>query len=382
MKKRKLALFSTNFLDYSQTFVYDEIQNHKNYETEVFCHIVKNQDKFPYDKINFIDKNQSFLKKLEWLFYGITTYSPFFAKIFKSRKFDVLHAHFGLGSIYALTYKKIAKAPLVVTFHGYDVPVLLTKQRFYPKFWRYWLRSKAMLKNVDLFLAASNELRDLLLKIGAPKEKIKVWRLGIDIPNLNLKEKSGNQILMVGRFVEKKGFEYGIKAFAKVLKKGIDARLNIVGGGALKPEYDKIIKEEGVEKNVNFLGVLKHEDVLKTMENVDIFLAPSVVAKNGDRESGLIVAKEASARFLPVIGSYHGGIPEIIDHEKTGFLVKEKDVDSIAKYLEMLLVDKDLRIKIGLAGRKKMEEEYDIKKRVAVLEEYYDSLIKTFNSKG
>ena len=379
MNKKKLALFSTNFLEYSQTFIFDEINNHKNYDVEVFSHNLKNQDKFFYKKVNFIDKRNSFFKTIEWLLYGITTYSPSFVKKFKKNNYDIIHAHFGLGTIYALRYKKIAKIPLVATFHGYDVPVLLTKQRFLPKFWRYWLCSKSMLKNVDLFLAASNELKDLLIKIGAPKDKIKVWRLGIDIPNITLKEKSGTQVLMVGRFVEKKGFEYGIQGFANVIKKGINATLNIIGNGDLESKYKEIIKLNGIEKNVKFLGVLNHEDVLRTMENMDILLAPSVVASNGDRESGLIVAKEASARFLPVIGSYHGGIPEIIDHEKTGFLVKEKDFNGIAKFLEKLLLNKNLREKLGKAGREKMEKEYDIKKRVEVLEQYYDTLLKQYN---
>lgn len=379
MNKKKTALFSTNFLEYSQTFIYDEIKNHREYEVEVFCHSIKNEKQFPYETVHYLNKKHSIRGKLEWLLYGMSTYSPSFMRKIKDNSFDVIHAHFGLGSIYALPYKRASNAPLIVTFHGYDLSVLLTKQRFYPKFLRYWLRSKTMFKDVDRFLAASNDLKELLIKLGAPAEKVKVWRLGVDLSDKTyIQRKQKNNILMVGRFVEKKGFEYGIKGFAKIIKKGCKATLSIIGDGSLRTKYEQIIQSEGIVEHVNFLGVLDHKDVLETMQKMDILLAPSVIASNKDRDSGLIVAKEAAARFMPVIGSYHGGIPEIIEHEKTGFLCDEKDVDAIALYLERLLRNPDLQKKQGEAGRKKMEKEYNIVECVKKLEEHYDDVIEQF----
>ncbi len=382
MNKRKTALFVTNFLQYSQTFIYDEIANHKKYDIEVFSHNRMNPGSFPYDKVNALSENNSLVGKLEWLLYGTTTYSPTYMRKMKNGNFDVIHAHFGLGSIYALPYLKAADAPLVVTYHGYDVPLLMTNSRFKPQNWRYWLRSKAMFKKVDRFLAASNELRDLLIQLGAPEHKVKVWRLGVDIPEMKeIPERNGKNILMVGRFVEKKGFEYGLRGFAEVVRSGFDCTLNIIGSGDLRSRYDEIIKEAGIEDNVKFLGVMDHDKVLETMEKMDILVAPSVIAANGDRESGLIVAKEASARFVPVIGTLHGGIPEIIDHEKTGFLVDERNPEQIAKYLEILLSDDDLRREMGSNGRKKMEQEYNIATRIEKLEEHYDEVIEEFKKR-
>ena len=114
------------------------------------------------------------------------------------------------------------------------------------------------------------------------------------------------------------------------------------------------------------------------MEASEILLCPSIVAKNGDRESGILVAKEAAARCKPVIGTYHGGIPEIIDDGKTGFIVQERDSDAMAQKLDLLLSNDQLRCDMGIAARKKMENEYRYEDRIDALEKHYDEVIAQF----
>jgi glycosyltransferase involved in cell wall biosynthesis len=376
----KVALFATNFGAYSQTFIYDEVTRHRGYDVEVFARNRENPDIFECEGVHALGPWRSRREWAEWLLYGATTISPRFMRRIRSGEFDILHAHFGPGSIYALPYQAAADLPLVVTYHGYDVPLLSTPRRFQPKYWRYWGMSKVMLRKVNRFLAASNELHDQLIELGAPKERVHVWRLGVHIPKLEEPPpgRDGTQILLVGRFVEKKGFEYAIEAFARVVGSGVDAHLNIVGDGELRPAYDAIIEREDIGDRVHFLGVMQHEDVLETMMGMDLLMCPSVVAQNGDRESGILVAKEAGARYLPVIGTYHGGIPEIIDDQTTGFLVPERNVDAIADRLGQLMRDPDLRETMGRAARKKMEREYDIDQRILVLEEHYDQVIEAY----
>ena len=118
------------------------------------------------------------------------------------------------------------------------------------------------------------------------------------------------------------------------------------------------------------------------MQNSEILLCPSIVARNGDRESGILVAKEAAARCIPVIGTYHGGIPEIIDHTKTGFIVQERDAHAIAENIDLLLSNPQLRCEMGMAARKKMENEYRYEDRIDALENHYDEVIAQFNHRG
>jgi colanic acid/amylovoran biosynthesis glycosyltransferase len=88
-----------------------------------------------------------------------------------------------------------------------------------------------------------------------------------------------------------------------------------------------------------------------------------------------MVVKEASASEVVPIGSMHGGIPEIIDNDVTGYLVAERDVASLAQRLASLASDASLRERMGRAARAKMEREYDNRQCVARLEEYYDEAI-------
>jgi colanic acid/amylovoran biosynthesis glycosyltransferase len=96
------------------------------------------------------------------------------------------------------------------------------------------------------------------------------------------------------------------------------------------------------------------------------------VDRHGNRESGLIVVKEASACATVPIGTRHGGIPEIIDDGVTGFLVAERDVGSLADRLRRLVTDPALRERLGAAAREKMCREYDNTARVRALEALYD----------
>jgi colanic acid/amylovoran biosynthesis glycosyltransferase len=179
---------------------------------------------------------------------------------------------------------------------------------------------------------------------------------------------------MVGRFVEKKGHLVGIDAFADAIAKGADAELAIIGSGPLEDQYRERIRHHGLSDRIELLGVLDADRVADVLRDSDVLLAPSQTAADGDRESGLIVAKEASACGLPVLGTRHGGIPEIVDDGVTGFLVEERDVTALGEHLTRVLGDRELRRRLGTAGRAKMEREYDLRVRIEQLESLYDSL--------
>ena len=387
MSNSKVALFSTQFCPYSQTFVWDEVTSHKRYDIDVYTLHREFADRFPYDRVFTLDE-----VPLERAICNTFIYSPTRYRQIRDGGYSLLAAHFGPGSLYALPYAQKLDIPLVATFHGYDVPLLWNARKYEPKFWRYWLLSKWMLKRVDRFLAASEELRNMLIDIGAPREKVFTWRLGVRIPELNsLKPHEAKdhgelkKIIQVGRFVEKKGYIYSMRAI-EILKNRYDAEnrpfdveLTCIGDGECRPECEKFVKNHGLENYIKFVDNLPQPEVFRLMEESDVLLCPSIVAKNGDRESGILVAKEAGARCVPVIGTYHGGIPEIIDHEKTGFVVQERDSEMIAKHLYTLFSNASLRLDMGRAARKKIESEYCLEKRIDALETHYDEVIAQSN---
>jgi colanic acid/amylovoran biosynthesis glycosyltransferase len=125
---------------------------------------------------------------------------------------------------------------------------------------------------------------------------------------------------------------------------------------------------------VRFMGVLPYDRVATELAEADVLLAPSVVAQDGDRDSGLMVVKEACAAGVVPIGTLHGGIPEIIDEGRTGFLVPERDVGALAARLRLLVSDAELRRTMAQTARASMAERFDVRERVASLERIYDEV--------
>ncbi|MBN2802142.1 MAG: glycosyltransferase [Deltaproteobacteria bacterium] len=373
------ALFRNNFLPYSETFIHDELRHHNRYDMTVFARQWRNRSQFQGHRVIAVEEIPSRRALMASLIYGATARNRTFDNIFKTEKIDIIHAHFGHNALYGGYYAKKYNIPMVVSLHGRDVTILLGKDKYRPGYLKYLFGYKQLFKSADLFLAASTELKELIQSVGCPEEKVLVHRLGIDVTNFSPAKQvtsvSQPVIVMVGRFTEKKGHKYGIEAVKKACDAGFDPMLIIAGDGPLLPEYKKLIISLNLENNVEFTGSLPHSEILKLIQQAQIVMAPSVVAKNLDRESGIIVAKEASACSVPVIGTIHGGIPDIIDDGKTGFLVRERDSEALGERLITLLEDRDLRDKFGKAARNKMLDEYDIRQKVEELEQIYDDVI-------
>lgn len=358
----RVALFSTNFLQWSQTFVHEELRHHVRYTAEVFAwrrHLIK---QFPFEPVHVAN-----------LAYGATTYSPGFIRRFREAPFDVVHAHFGPGAIYARPYAERADLPLLVTFHGYDVPLLWTRKRFTPEYLPYALGSRRMLARMTLGLCVSNELLELLVAHGVPRERLRLHHLGIDVHSFSPGERQGDfRMLMVGRFVEKKGFEHGLRAFAWHRARGGAGTLQIVGEGPREPLLRRLARDHHVAEHVHFLGRKTSAEVRDLMRSSHLLLAPSVVASDEDREGGLTVAKEASACGTVVVGTVHGGTPEIVEHGVTGLLSPERDAEAMSRNILTLADDPALRARMAAAAIAKMHAEYDLQDSVTRLENFYD----------
>ncbi len=373
----RVALLRTNFLPYSETFIHDQLRLHERYDPEVFTRQRRNMDRFQGHVVHAVEELPGRRRHLRSALYGATSLSPRLDAAFEAGNFDIIHAHFGHNALYGLRWAR--KTPMVVSLHGRDVSILISKDRLSPRWIHYTLGIKVLFRVVSRFLAASQELKDLITSVGCPPEKVVVHRLGVDIdqftPGPPPDPSEPPLIVMVGRFVEKKGHETGLLAAARAKAAGHDFRLVILGDGELRPRYERIIAENGLQGMVELPGAQPHSEVVRHLKAATVVMTPSVVAANQDRESGLIVAKEAAACAIPVVGTWHGGIPEIIDDGETGFLVPERDHGALADRLIKLLGDPELRAKMAKAARAKMEREYDNRERVRALESIYDEVI-------
>lgn len=271
----------------------------------------------------------------------------------------IYHCHFGPIGNLAVTLKEIGaiNGKIITTFYGYDVSDYVKKrgQNIYDK----------LFSRGDLFLVLSNKMRERLISLGCDEKKILIHHLGIDTSKYKpivKKYKKGDtiRILTIGRFVEKKGLEYAIKAVNQLLNRYPAIKYEIIGDGELRSKMEQIINECGISENVKLLGWQEQSVVRKKLNECDIFVAPSVTASNGDEEGTPTTIIEAQASGVPVVSTYHSGIPEMVVDGKTGFLVPERNVDELARKIEYLILNPELWQKMGMAGREHMVKEFDI----------------------
>lgn len=366
----RAAVFSPRFGPWSQTFVYDEVRAHSRYEVDVFCRRRLNPDEFPCERVH------EPAGPLGRLVYGAWGRWPPFDRILAQRGHDLIHAHFGPGAVYALPFVERHGHPFIVTFWGNDVGSLVAPRRPPPSKWRYLRVAPRILARADLMLCVSETLRGRVAELSGRPEATRLYHHGVDLSRFAPVERENDiaTFVLVGRFTEKKGHRYAIEALERLIRGGRRARLVLIGAGALEKSCRALVRERSLDEHVVFRGRLSHGETAAAVARSDVALVPSVVAADGDIEGSPTVIREAAACGLPVIGTLHSGIPELIDDGRTGYLVPERDVAALADRMADLLDDPARRRAFGQAARTKMEEDFDLHRQVSVLEDHYDSV--------
>jgi colanic acid/amylovoran biosynthesis glycosyltransferase len=204
--------------------------------------------------------------------------------------------------------------------------------------------------------------------------------VGVDLAKYNFTEREAAtrppvRVLTVARLVEAKGVEYALRAIARVIARHQEIHYQIVGDGPLRERLQGLAGELEIADHVSFLGGQSQGRISRLYEEADIFVLPSIIGPDGWQEGQGLVLMEAQATGLPIISTNTGGIPESIRDGETGFLVPERDVDSLAERLCFLIEHRHLRIQMGRAGRAYVEQNYDLNKLNDELVRLYQMVI-------
>lgn len=178
-------------------------------------------------------------------------------------------------------------------------------------------------------------------------------------------------ILSVGRLIEKKGFEYLVDACAILAEAGLSFRCQIVGDGPLWEALQARINRHGLQNQVVLRGALQQAQVLELYQESDIFVLACVVAGDGNRDGLPVVLTEAMSCQLPVITTPVTGIVDLVEHKRTGLLVRERDILALAEALKCLIEDKKMREQLGQQARQKILEDFQIQRNTAKLAETF-----------
>jgi glycosyltransferase involved in cell wall biosynthesis len=285
------------------------------------------------------------------------------AVLAQARGVKHLHAHFGsAATTVAMRAGRLTSIPYSFTAHAKDIyhesvdPALL----------------KEKILGARFVITVSEYNRRHLAALAGEDQAGKIFRLynGIDLdrfrPNPSIRREP-DLILAVGRLVEKKGFHHLVQACRLLQDRGRPFRCLIIGEGVERVLLTQQISDLGLQDRVVLAGARSQEQLLEVLKGATVLVLPCVVSATGDRDGLPTVLLEALAMGLPAISTTLAGIPEIIEHGKTGLLVPPGDPTLLARAIEEVITNPHLRERLGREGRSKAEEAFDIRKNVSVL---------------
>jgi colanic acid/amylovoran biosynthesis glycosyltransferase len=210
---------------------------------------------------------------------------------------------------------------------------------------------------------------------------IHLYRLGIDIEKFFFKpinnSSQSKRLLYIGRFIEKKGIEYLLQSMANLKDHEIKFELHLFGEGPLKDRFDFLIVELSLEKHVFIHAKISQEDVVKEFHRSDLFIVPSIVDENNDRDVEATVIKEAMACGIPVITTDIPGNHSFIQHNVNGYIVAQKDSEALGAAI-VHLSKSGIAESLVLKAREHMCKFYDLKKSCSLLNEFFEKVVRDF----
>ncbi len=296
-------------------------------------------------------------------------------RLVKEIKPDVIHAHWIIpqGFIAALV-KKRTGVPFVVTTHGGDIWAFKGKM----------MRSlkRFTLRNAKKTTVVSTAIRDEIHKAIDSNLEISVISMGVDSTKFNPKNKNpairkkyginGPFLLFVGRLAEKKGVKYLIEAMPEVLKKSKDAKLLIVGTGTLESELKQLTKSLKLENSIIFTGAIPNAQLPEYYASADLFIAPSIEAKSGDKEGLPVTLMEAASSGSVIIATDLAGNKDLIQDKTNGFLVRQEDSREISQAISAALLSGSKLSNLKKNSRTKAVSKFDWK----VISSRYSEVLK------
>lgn len=284
-------------------------------------------------------------------------------------RYDVVHCQFGPLGRLALRLRQIGAlhGALITAFRGYDATRYL---RLHPHAY------DELFREGEAFLPVSQALGDALIAHGCPTDRTEVQHSGIDLRHFQYRARGRDarepvRVVTVARLVEKKGVEYAIDAVARLVHDGYAVAYDIIGDGAQRAQLERRIAAHGLTRHVRLLGWRQPDHARALLDRAHILIAPSVTASDGDQEGIPNALKEAMAMGIPVVATRHGGNAELVEHDVSGLLAPERDAAALSACLAQLIAMPERWPAIGLAGRRKIEAEFDSRRLSVALDEIY-----------
>ena len=382
-RRRTVACYCATFLKPEMLHVYRQISAVSRFKIAVFTQKRENAGDFPFEKVVTVPRGP--WRWLRRIIQRQVLQRPLFLSRSEARRLRteldgsgcaLLHIFFGNTAVQLLPMlaDQTRLWPTVVSFHGADVLVELDK----PAYRRAFLD---MLGRVDLVLARSTSLIDALTKVGCPPEKIRLNRTGIPLGKFPFQARAWPadgrwRLLQACRLIEKKGLPTTVRAFAQFSQRYPQATLTVAGEGPQLAELQRLCAELGVADRVTFTGFLGQDELREKLDEAHFFLHPSERGADGNQEGVPNALLEAMATGALAFATHHGGIPEAIEHNVSGWLVTEGDHVALGQAMVTLAADPRRASEIAEAGAKFVAENFALKTQAQKLQDFYQEAME------
>ncbi|MFZ6665195.1 glycosyltransferase family 4 protein [Peijinzhouia sedimentorum] len=345
-----VVIYSDYFCNNTTTFIYNELIGlNELYDITYLCTERLNQEKFPFDKVEVIPFHEGRLKrKLKWwleindlkLNFRNNSFARKLKRFFELKNPKVIQCHFGYEALRLFQNMpseiREAKIPIVVIFHGHDasfhlnrksyvraIKTMLSHSNVFPVFVCEFLKKNLIQKDIDLKLAH-------IIHCGVNTEFFKRY--------LYPDSSSPFTFFQVSHFEKRKGIRETIEAFELLLKENpkLHVRMILAGGGPLLDEMKSLVRQMQLQDYIDFPGWIVPSQTKVYMDHANAFVHHSL-AINNHTEGIPTAIMEAMSMEMPILSTFHAGIPELVENGVNGILVHERDISAYADSMKKIM---------------------------------------------
>jgi glycosyltransferase involved in cell wall biosynthesis len=296
-----------------------------------------------------------------------------------ARNCDVIQANWSLAGLVGLALGRVYNKPVVLMMYGAEVFVLKDNPLL-----------KFVIRNADHVICISEYTLKKTREVQEPKA-FSVIPPGIDVRRFYKRSNTHQMqtrlgqlgidfalplVMALGKFIERKGFEYLIQAIALLQPDG-PVQLMIGGRGPLKQKLQQQAEKLGIQQRVTFLDYIPDDELPSYYTLADVFVSPSVIDMRGDTEGLGMVLLEALACETPCVASKVGGIVDIIQDGVNGLLVQPGHPDQLAEKIRYLIVHDRVRQTLGFTGCEIVAAQFSWDMRASQIIKVYEMVIGT-----
>ncbi|MCB0329562.1 MAG: glycosyltransferase [Bdellovibrionales bacterium] len=341
----------------------------------VHCSTLSASETFIRAHIDYLPFQISFVHQLPPKLVNISSYTPGaghavdaleehteeYEAIIETCSPGLILAEYGPSAVAVLKACKLKGVPLVAHFHGFDVSMTTVLERYSAGY-------KAVFEYASALIAVSFAMKERLISLGAPPEKINVVSYGVNLENFSVSSyPEQSSFLFLGRLVEKKAPLILLEAFKEATRRHPHLTLNIAGDGPLLEDCKRFVDRNSLGAQVHLLGAVPHHSVPQLLRETSALILPSIRSPSGDEEGLPNCILESMASGRPVISTRHSGIPEAVIDGETGILVDEGNVDALTKAIDLMASNLAQAKSMGITGRKRAEQIFDQKASISNL---------------